>query len=59
LLEASYDKRSKGTQLFKELMKAFRHKVFQKNIMPKETKDKCLRDHVSIIKIALNQIMGF
>lgn len=34
-------------------MKAFHHKVFQKNIMPKETKDKCLRGHVSIVKSSL------
>lgn len=53
LLEASNDKRSKGSQFFKELMKAFHQKVFQKNIMPKETKEKCLRGHVSIIKLSL------
>ncbi len=53
MLEASNDKRSKGSQFFKELMKAFHHKVFQKNIMPKETKEKCLRGHVSIIKSSL------
>jgi hypothetical protein len=30
LLEASNDKMSKGSQIFKELIKAFHHKVFQK-----------------------------
>jgi hypothetical protein len=50
LLEASNHKRLKGSQFSKDLMKAFHHEVFQKNIMPKETKSKCLGGHVSIIK---------
>jgi hypothetical protein len=59
LLEASNDKRSKGSQIFKELMKLFHHKVFQKNIMPKETKEKRLRGHVSIIKSSLIKSWDF